>query len=107
MATLSQASLFFSLISINQVEEAIMETLKHVANEGFPEERIESILHQIELSQKHVCNPFLRRFSDYSPFFNQITSDFGMTVGQAINSSWIHGTDPAEVLSINKVLSLC
>jgi len=34
-----------------------MSTLKQVAAEGFPEERIQSVLHQIELSQKHVRRP--------------------------------------------------
>lgn len=62
-----------------------MSTLKQVAQEGFPEERIQSVLHQIEISQKHI------------------TTDFGMSVGYAINYSWIHGADPAEVISINKV----
>lgn len=68
-----------------QVEEAIKSTLNQVAEEGFPDERIQSVLHQIEIAQKHV------------------TTDFGMSVGQAINYSWIHGSDPAEVLSLNKV----
>lgn len=69
---------------VPKVEEGIMSTLKQVAAEGFPEERIQSVLHQIELSQKHV------------------TTDFGMSVGHAINYTWIHGADPAEVLSVNK-----
>jgi Zn-dependent M16 (insulinase) family peptidase len=85
-----------------------MSTLKQVAAEGFPEERIQSVLHQIELSQKHVRRPSLPRdvtieHSLYNHSLSQVTTDFGMSVGHAINYTWIHGADPAEVLSVNKV----
>jgi len=37
------------------VTDIIEKTLAKAAEEGFPQERIESILHQIEIAQKHVC----------------------------------------------------
>ena len=34
--------------------KTIEETLQKAAEEGFPQERIESLLHQIEINQKNV-----------------------------------------------------
>ncbi|KAL6068398.1 putative Zn-dependent peptidase, insulinase-like [Balamuthia mandrillaris] len=69
---------------IERVESIIMSTLEEAAKDGFPQERIDSILHQLEIGLKHV------------------TSDFGMTVGSGINYSWIHGNDPVNPILFDK-----
>ncbi len=38
----------------SQVERIVLETIEKVANEGFEKERIDAVLHQIELAQKEV-----------------------------------------------------
>jgi Zn-dependent M16 (insulinase) family peptidase len=39
---------------VEKVEKIIGETLQKAAEEGFDPKRIESLLHQIEISQKNV-----------------------------------------------------
>lgn len=69
---------------IIKVENIIQETLQKVAQEGFPQERIDSILHQIEIGQKHV------------------TANFGMKIIQGILYPWIHKGAPVDSLLINQ-----
>ncbi|OTF72438.1 hypothetical protein BLA29_003942 [Euroglyphus maynei] len=52
--------------------------------EGFPQERIDAILHRIELGTKHQG------------------SNFGLGLLTFINSYWNHDVDPIECLNINK-----
>jgi Zn-dependent M16 (insulinase) family peptidase len=40
------------------VEEIVFKTLEEAAENGFPQERIEAVLHHLELSLRHVCNVF-------------------------------------------------
>ncbi len=76
---------------VDKVERLILETLSEIAdgnqnvNElGFDEERIDSVLHQIELSQRHV------------------TSNFGINLCYSLNSYWMHGSDPEVVLQLSE-----
>lgn len=48
----------------SKVEEIIFQTLEHVAQNGFPQERIEAVLHNLELSLRHVRN--LSRTTQFS-----------------------------------------
>lgn len=69
---------------IPKIEATIKETLEESVEKGFDEKRIESILHQIEISQKHV------------------TSNFGIHVMSGIIHPWIHGANPIESVRFNK-----
>eukprot|EP00026_Physarum_polycephalum_P001705 Phypoly_transcript_01707.p1 GENE.Phypoly_transcript_01707~~Phypoly_transcript_01707.p1 ORF type:complete len:1041 (+),score=185.75 Phypoly_transcript_01707:70-3192(+) len=66
---------------VDKVIQTIQETLLKAAEEGFPQERIESILHQIEFSQKNI------------------TANFGMQL-LGVTSSWIHGGKPAQHIGL-------
>jgi len=69
---------------ISTVFEMVRSTLEKVRNEGFSEERIESVLHRVELSQKHTpSNIGLNLFGDLIP-------------------GWIHGADLKNMLDINE-----
>nr|XP_027202513.1 presequence protease, mitochondrial-like [Dermatophagoides pteronyssinus] len=68
----------------NTVMKAIDMALMDAYTDGFPQERIDAILHRIELSTKHQG------------------SNFGLGLLMYINSSWIHDVDPIECLNINK-----
>uniref|UniRef100_A0A8C4IA78 Pitrilysin metalloproteinase 1 n=1 Tax=Dicentrarchus labrax TaxID=13489 RepID=A0A8C4IA78_DICLA len=50
---------------------------------GFEEERIEALLHKLEIEIKHQ------------------TTNFGLALASYIASSWNHGGDPVELLQIN------
>ncbi|CAC5412633.1 PITRM1 [Mytilus coruscus] len=74
-------------ISANDVEKVtqiISDTFDQVVSEGFEQKRIDALLHQIELGQKHQ------------------SSNFGVKLTLAISHSWNHDTDPVESLQINK-----
>lgn len=44
---------------IPRIDKLIFETLEKVAREGFSQERIDGVLHQVEIKQRHVCVNFL------------------------------------------------
>ncbi|KAJ3175590.1 Mitochondrial presequence protease [Geranomyces variabilis] len=67
---------------VQRVEDIIMRVLTEAAQTGFDPKRVESVLHQTELSLKHR------------------NANFGMMVGQQVMSSWIHGADPLEFLKV-------
>jgi hypothetical protein len=68
------------------VTDIIEKTLAKAAQEGFPQERIESILHQIEIAQKHV------------------STNFGLSLVSALTHIWIHGGNPVSALSLNEMI---
>uniref|UniRef100_A0A4W3H4S8 Pitrilysin metalloproteinase 1 n=1 Tax=Callorhinchus milii TaxID=7868 RepID=A0A4W3H4S8_CALMI len=51
---------------------------------GFEEERIEALLHKIEIQQKHQ------------------STNFGLALASFISTTWNHDGDPVEVLQINE-----
>ncbi|XP_006000818.1 presequence protease, mitochondrial isoform X1 [Latimeria chalumnae] len=68
---------------IGAVKEIINKTIEEVIESGFEEERIEALLHKIELQMKH-----------------QSTS-FGLALASYIAACWNHNGDPVEVLKIS------
>lgn len=71
---------------VEKVEKIIFDTVKEVQAHGIPQERIEAIIHQIEFGQKHV------------------TSGFGLTLVSSLAHSWLHGSNPSDVISLNEYL---
>jgi len=57
-----------------------------IVDEGFTEERINAVLHQIEIDQRHVV------------------SNFGLNLSASIMHSWIHGGSPFETLSVYQIV---
>jgi len=68
---------------IEKVLDVIQSTFKQVVDEGFTSERIEAVLHSIELSVKHQ------------------TSNFGLSMIMGLTPLWNHGGNPVEALQIN------
>lgn len=68
---------------VDKVLEIIRSTFKEVAKDGFSSERIEAVLHSIELAVKHQ------------------TSNFGLGMAMNLTPLWNHGGDPVEALYIN------
>ncbi|KAG0045725.1 Mitochondrial presequence protease [Gryganskiella cystojenkinii] len=69
---------------IAKVEETVMQVLKKVQEEGVDPKRIEAIVHQMELGQKHK------------------TSFFGLSLMQGLSSGWFNGCNPVDLLELNK-----
>ncbi|KAK7070004.1 Presequence protease, mitochondrial [Halocaridina rubra] len=69
---------------VDRVKSAIDDTFKGLAETGFPSERIEAILHSIELSLKHQ------------------SSSFGLGLAMALAPLWNLDTDPVDALQINR-----
>ncbi len=63
-----------------KVPDIVMQVLRTCRAEGFPKERIESVLHQMELSNKHV------------------TTSFGLHAGMGAVLPWMHGGDAVDAL---------
>ncbi|KNE63969.1 hypothetical protein AMAG_09031 [Allomyces macrogynus ATCC 38327] len=64
------------------VEKTIWDVLNKVAETGFPKERIDAIVHQTELSLRHV------------------TAQFGLGLLQGVSSGVFQGTDAVESLRV-------
>ncbi|ETV91146.1 hypothetical protein, variant [Aphanomyces invadans] len=71
---------------LDTIKATIDATLKDVVRDGFDQARIDAVLHQIELSQKHIVGRF------------------GMSLLRAVTSTWCHRGDYLDNLSINPVL---
>uniref|UniRef100_A0A8D0GC63 Presequence protease, mitochondrial n=1 Tax=Sphenodon punctatus TaxID=8508 RepID=A0A8D0GC63_SPHPU len=67
---------------IDTVKQIIAKTIDKVIEEGFEEDKIEALLHKIEIQLKH-----------------QSTS-FGLALTSYIASCWNHDGDPVEILKI-------
>ncbi|KAG7455238.1 hypothetical protein MATL_G00254490 [Megalops atlanticus] len=68
---------------IEHVKQIISQTIDDIIANGFEEERIEALLHKIEIQMKH-----------------QSTS-FGLSLASYIASCWNHDGDPVELLKIS------
>lgn len=68
---------------VERVVDIIQSTFEEAAQEGFPTERIEAVLHSIELAVKHQ------------------TANFGLGMAMNLTPLWNHGSDPVEALYIN------
>lgn len=69
---------------IPRVHEIIESTLRDTAQKGFPNERIEAILHNIELSLKHI------------------RGNFGLRLAMNLESIWNHEGDVIDYFKVNK-----
>jgi Zn-dependent M16 (insulinase) family peptidase len=75
--------------SADALEALVFETLQKVVDEGIPAERVEAVLHQLELSQREVSG-------DGYPYGLQLILE-GL-------SSAIHRGDPVAVLNLDPVI---
>ncbi|XP_070774904.1 presequence protease, mitochondrial [Enoplosus armatus] len=66
-----------------RVKQIISQTMDDIIEKGFEEERIEALLHKIELQMKHQ------------------STNFGLALASYIASSWNHDGDPVELLQIS------
>ncbi|EPY49467.1 metalloendopeptidase [Schizosaccharomyces cryophilus OY26] len=66
------------------LEEKIYSVFKDLAENGFKQEKLDAILHQMEISLKHK------------------SAHFGMGLAQSVPFYWFNGVDPADYLSWNK-----
>ncbi len=71
------------------VERLILDTLERVATEGVAHEKLEAIVHQLELQQREISG-------DGAPYGLQL-------IMQAL-SPMVHGGDPVELLDLEPVL---
>ncbi|CAK8684431.1 unnamed protein product [Clavelina lepadiformis] len=71
---------------VSKVENLMEKTIDDVIRDGFTSERIESILHRIELQIKHQ------------------SSMFGLGLSFNIIPTWQHGADPVESLRIDQTV---
>ncbi len=72
------------------VEKLILDTLEKVANEGVSQQQIESVLHQLELSQREVGG-------DGYPY--------GLQIILSAISACSHYSDPVELLNLDPALA--
>ncbi|KAI8852167.1 Metalloenzyme, LuxS/M16 peptidase-like protein, partial [Chytridium lagenaria] len=67
---------------IELVENKIYKVFEEVAKSGFPKERVESAIHQLELGIRHR------------------KANFGMGLGQSVLQHWVHGGDPIAAMEV-------
>lgn len=72
---------------VTKVKEAINATLASVYECGFDRNKVDGILHQLELGLRHK------------------TANFGMTLMQRLQPGWFNGIDPLEALAWNDTVS--
>ena len=72
-----------------EIEELILDTLRRVATEGFPAERVDAAIHQTELAHREVRG-------DHYPYALGLLS--------RLMGPWIHGADPARPLQLTEDL---
>lgn len=68
-----------------EIEKLILDTLARVAAEGFPAERIDAAVHQLELAHREVRG-------DHYPYALGLLS--------RLMGPWIHGSDPVRPLQL-------
>ncbi|KAI9756615.1 MAG: Mitochondrial presequence protease [Chaenotheca gracillima] len=73
--------------NVSMVKEAVHETLKKVAQDGFDNQKVDGLLHQLELSLKHK------------------TAHFGMGLMQRLKPGWFNGVDPFDALAWNETIN--
>ena len=72
------------------VEALIINTLQQIATDGLPLEQLESVLHQLELSQREIKG-------DGFPY--------GLQLSVNALSGILHGADPIQLLDIDPILN--
>ncbi|XP_060940067.1 presequence protease, mitochondrial [Limanda limanda] len=66
-----------------RVKQIISQTMDDIIQNGFEEERIEALLHKIEIQMKHQ------------------STNFGLSLASYIASAWNHDGDPVQLLQIS------
>ena len=69
-----------------QLKETVQKTLRERAHEAFTPEKVEGIMHQLEIALKHK------------------TAAFGMGLLEKAIPGWLNGVDPLDALSWNTVV---
>lgn len=69
---------------VGKVHEIIDNTFRQTAQTGFPDERIEAALHNIELNLKHI------------------SGNFGLRLVMSMESAWNHDCDVIDYFKVNK-----
>ncbi|KDO23235.1 hypothetical protein SPRG_20982 [Saprolegnia parasitica CBS 223.65] len=77
----------FDKAKLPEIQATIARVLDEVDRDGFDVDRIDAMLHQIELSQKHIVGKF------------------GMTLLRGAASTWCHDGDMIAALGINPYLA--
>ncbi|KAI9905741.1 hypothetical protein PsorP6_013703 [Peronosclerospora sorghi] len=72
--------------AVPDIRKAVHDALEKVVRDGFNKELVDGILHQLELSLKHVTN------------------NFGLQLLHGISSIWTHGGDVLKNLHLNPLL---
>nr|CAB3264904.1 presequence protease, mitochondrial-like [Phallusia mammillata] len=72
---------------VNKVKGLIEKTLDEVSRDGFPRDRVDAILHRIELQQKHQ------------------SSQFGLGLSFNVMPTWQHGADPITSLKVDSMVT--
>lgn len=72
---------------MERVKQIINQTIDDIIQNGFEEERIEAVLHKIEIQMKHQ------------------STNFGLSLASYIASPWNHDGDPVELLRISDCVS--
>ncbi|XP_034038271.1 presequence protease, mitochondrial isoform X3 [Thalassophryne amazonica] len=70
-----------------RVKHIISQTIDEIIENGFKEERIEALLHKIEIQMKHQ------------------STNFGLALASYIAPSWNHDGNPVELLQVNENVS--
>ena len=73
--------------NVLKVKEVTQAVLKDVHQKGFDSDKINGLLHQLELALKHK------------------TANFGMNLMQRLKPSWFNGVDPFDALQWNKTVA--
>ncbi|EQC29716.1 hypothetical protein SDRG_12488 [Saprolegnia diclina VS20] len=84
---LPKEQLGFDKAKLPEIQATIARVLDEVDRDGFESDRIDAMLHQIELSQKHIVGKF------------------GMTLLRGAASTWCHDGDMIAALGINPYLA--
>jgi len=72
---------------LDKVCEVISETIDKVVEEGFPNDRLEGILHSVEMGLKHR------------------SGNFGLGLVMAMTPYWNHADNPLDFLNINDTIT--
>jgi Zn-dependent M16 (insulinase) family peptidase len=75
---------------LKELENLVEQTLQQVADQGVSTERLEAILHQLELHQREIAG-------DQFPY--------GLQLIMSAISPMVHGGDPVELLDLEPVLA--
>ncbi|KZF24753.1 hypothetical protein L228DRAFT_267060 [Xylona heveae TC161] len=72
---------------VPKVKAAVQKTLQEVKESGFEKNKVDGLLHQLELSLKHK------------------TAHFGMGIMQRLKPGWFNGVDPFDALAWDETVS--